>query len=131
MPRLIRETSEDYLASCVCAVEASHCEVLDIWTRFSDPENPFKRECRQYDWKDVHGWLETIGHLDNRPICIDIRIVELDGRRILFWEGCSQLVDYAMIERWFANKLPYLRKTNAMNVHIAVHEIDRLNEDKR
>jgi hypothetical protein len=124
------ETFDDYLTSCVYAVEATSCESLQIWDDFSNPESQYCDVRPRMDWNEVHGWLETIGRLDNRPICISIRIVELNGHRVAFWEATSQLVDYEMIEQWFEKKYPYLKRTDAMNVHNAIHYIDKLSTGK-
>ena len=109
---------QELINSCVYIVEATRCEELDAWERFHE----------DFKWENVHGWLETVGHLDNRPICISVQIVKINDRNILFWHATSQLVDYIMIDKWFEEHAPNIRKTDAMNIHNALHTIRDLNK---
>lgn len=75
-------------------VDASHEESFQIWAKW----------CDQYGVKfdqDSRGYMETIGRIDGRPICVTVfwYIIE-DTFRVAFVEGTSQLVDYAMIDDW-------------------------------
>ena len=52
-------------------------------------------------WEQVSlGHMITIGTMYKRPICISIFYSIIDGKRVMFYEGCSQLVDHLMIENW-------------------------------
>jgi len=88
----------EHLRSCVYAVEANSCEAGHIWEQFCSVDFSNNKE---HSWTEVFGWLETVGHIDDRPICVSMRVVDIDNQHILFWDATSQLVDYKMIDEWF------------------------------
>jgi len=96
-------------------VEATTYEVLAIIGRYDD--------C--YRWKqDCRGTSEIVGWLDSRPINITCQWYEIHDRLVMFWEATSELVDYKLIEGWFAEHCP-CPSTNAMNFHNCILEIER------
>lgn len=125
----VPEPHKSQLKECVFIVEANSNEMVDIWEHFADSRNIHNLP-KRYIWgEDNYWWLETVGHINERPINISISRVVIDGYPVLFWDACSQLVDYEMIDIWFKNELPGIRMTDAMNAHIAFHGIDRIKED--
>lgn len=120
------KTYKEMLNDCVYVVEANGNETLNIWSRWCDRENPYGHP-KRYKWEPFGGWLETVGHIDDRPICISVMFNKIDGHYVCFWHATSQLVDYKMIDEWFDKMAPGLKRTDAMNVHNAMHEIERLN----
>jgi hypothetical protein len=84
-----------------------------------------------YEWKeDSQGWGLGVGEFHGFPVVISIVFAKLRGKRILFWEAVSRVVDTEMIENWFeANCCPRWdggtrrARTNAMNFH---HVLDHV-----
>ena len=122
------KTFKDYIDECVYAVEANSTEEMYIWERFCGPNSAWGPE-KRIKWEQDFGWLETVGHLDDSPICISIFIHKLDGYPVLFWHATSQLVDYVMIDEWFRERAPHLQQTDAMSIHHALHHIEDLKKE--
>jgi len=77
----------------VFVIEATQNEQFCLWE---------KRKLYNIEWKeDCVGFLETVGTLDNRPVNIVFTFAYWNGKRICFYEPVSQVVDHAMIEKWF------------------------------
>ena len=94
-PEKIKQT--EYL------VEATSNEVLDIWRTYCDTSFHPHEGMKKYSWEQMNpGWAPTIGQLDGRPVRISMFWNRLDGHMIGFWEATSQVVDYRMIDEWFA-----------------------------
>lgn len=111
----------EFLSGVVGAVEANSFERLSLWEDYHDR--------RRVSWQqDAAGLLETIGFLDDRPICLSLVTAVVDGRKILFYDATSQVVDHVAIDRWLAEVLPdtarrpngTVIKENAMNFHNAL-----------
>lgn len=108
-------------------VEANSFETLELW-----------RECKKdgISWEqDCSGLLVNVGELDDRPINMSVTWQTVNGMKMLFWEACSQLVDYKMIDNWFKKNClpmymdsPQVAKTGASNFHHALHEAKRQSE---
>lgn len=83
----------------VFLVEASYNEKFMLWKmhhwhRIIDMP-------RVKEWKDEGmGRIITLGLVDKRPTCVDIYYASLNGKRIMFYNGSSELVDHKMIEDW-------------------------------
>lgn len=57
------------------------------------------------DWKwsyrqDMGGYMHTIGHINDRPICISPMIHTIAGLNVMYVEANSSLIDWEMIEDW-------------------------------
>lgn len=61
-------------------------------------------------------WLQ-IGTVDERPICVSIFYAVLNGKKVMFYEGISQLVDHEMIETWRNRYEGEAGHCNAANFH--------------
>ncbi len=62
---------------------------------------PRRDEISVPDWKEVSmGKGIQIGEVDHRPVCVDIRYAFINGKKVMFYDGCSQIVDYQMVEDW-------------------------------
>lgn len=127
MPRDAKEMA-DFLAGVVGAVEANSYEQMCIWQDYHK-EHGMSWNAR------AQGFLETVGHVGDMPVCISLQTVEIDGHKILFYEATSQVVDYRLVEAWLEKTLPdtardegrngYLNRTDAMNFHNVMHSARR------
>lgn len=113
---------------CRCLIEASHDEQLFLWQEWSnesDWDNEQKTRSKfKVNWKHIsQGYSETIGHIDNRPICVCIFFALIEDEIVGFYKGISQLVDHKMIEEWIIKKNPKAYKTNSINFGNAIHYI--------
>ena len=67
-------------------------------------------------WEQKGGYMIQLGYLDRRPINIDISFDIINGKKVMFWSDCSQVVDHNMIDSWFSHFTPPGCGTaNAMN----------------
>ena len=78
------------------AVEATPYEALCLWEKNKD----------RVKWQEIlTGRLITIDYIGNRPICVELFWNILNGHKVLFYYGCSQLVDHEMVDNWI-KKMP-------------------------
>jgi hypothetical protein len=113
------EKIDPRFADTVFFVEANSFEQLKLWETNAAgnwwPKLPWEEDCK--------GFMETIGYLSNRPVCVSFSFAKINGRRICFFDPTSQVVDHKMIEKWFEeNCFPVHRgnlfaQCDAMNFH--------------
>lgn len=116
-------------------VEATHHEQHTLWEEFHyRPKYP---EAQVKSWEQVMSghWLQ-IGTVDERPICVSIFYAILNGKRVMFYEGISQLVDHEMIEKWRDRYSGEAGHCNPANFHhcmqaIGVYDEARANKEKK
>lgn len=103
------------------AVEANSYEKLTIWQTFHE---------KAKSWESIsRGSMRTIGEIDKRPVCVCLFWDVINGKKVLFYEATSQVVDHEMVAKWICeNALDYgngrrIIKTDAMNFHLIWHEI--------
>lgn len=110
-------------------VEASSFEKQSLWERWND----------LLVWEDQNrGCIGQVGILDDRSVVISVFWANIEGKLVAFWEPTSQVVDYKMIEEWFAqNCVPPKvdrgtrnARCNAMNFHSCIHAIREANESQ-
>lgn len=111
----VSDSAIEFFKGVVGAVEAYPFEQSALW------------EVYENEWKEEnHGYLETVGHIGDRPICISTMVHVVRGCRILFYHPTSQVVDHVMIDAWLLKALPktalvkgtkYLNKVDAQNFH--------------
>lgn len=111
-PKKMEKRTDDemvkFLDGVVCIIEANTNEYVYIWEQ--------NKEHVGYNWIEINsGILEYVGFLDDRPICISLRKAIINGDLILFWYATSQVIDYKMIDEWFALNLPNIPKTDSTN----------------
>lgn len=86
--------------------------------------------------QDQLGYTIQIGQLDDRPINICIFFATLDGKKVMFYEAISQVVDYEMVEKWMDHFSKDIRwdistrraKCDSSNFHHCLNAIKELNE---
>lgn len=128
-----REEHKELFKDVVYLVEASFNEIHLFWEKFH--YKPMFPDFKIESWEsESMSKIITIGHVDNRPIAVDISWAKLEGYRVMFYEASSQLADYAMIEEWlshFREELPLIQSTDATNVGQCIrHCIERKKKEK-
>lgn len=107
----------DYLANVEAVCEATRYEHHCIWKEYTNQHG-------RVDWRETgHGYLETVGHIDEHPVCISLLTVFIQNRKFLFYHATSRFVDHDMIRTWLVANLPscalkspgYLNHSDAMN----------------
>jgi hypothetical protein len=115
------ECLEDVYKDVHGIVEANSYESLMLW-----------REWHQIigcTWvQNNSGWLEKVGEIAGKEVWISPLAHIVNGRKILFVDATSAVVDWDMIEEYLKENVPsaikgngYLNKENAMNFHCLVH----------
>lgn len=111
------------------AVEANSFELFACYLLHSkESDLPYHTKV-DYKQGRQGGYGPIIGMIDNRPICVSITINYVNNIPVLFYEGCSQLVDYKMIEDWLREYCPSYAKRNACdmnNFHQCIHFTEKL-----
>jgi hypothetical protein len=99
------------------AVEASDYESLRLWQEFHPKAKSWEQEMR--------GTMITVGHINDRPICVQLSWNMINDKRVLFYSASSQLVDWVLIEKWLkANALtPGHTMTDASNFHLIFDQL--------
>lgn len=90
----------------ILLVEANSFEVLCLWQKHFE-KNPA--------YKQHHGCLVTVGHIDERPICVSLMWSRLGDKYICFYEATSALVDWVLIEEYLDQTFPNVRRVDAGN----------------
>lgn len=116
------KTNQEKINETMFLVEADDFSRLALWEKFNT----------RLDWKeDIRGFWTEIRTIDHRPICVSIFWAVIDGQRVAFYYGTSQLVDHEMIENWIKKTFNYpLAHCNAMNFHLCLDAINEANVRK-
>jgi hypothetical protein len=67
-------------------------------------------------------FMSHLVHFSGRrsPICIEVSDTVIDGKKIVFWDAFSNIVDHELIDNWIKKNIPAnVKKTNTMNFHNA------------
>lgn len=115
------ESLEDVYKDVHGIVEANSFETLKLWQDWHKEKG--------YSWvQNNSGWLELVGELAGKQVWISPLAHIVNGRKILFVEATSAVVDWGMIEDYLKENVPsaikeggYLNKQNAGNFHCLVH----------
>lgn len=117
------ETLEDVYKDVHGIVEANSFESLELWKYWHQEKG--------YTWvQNNHGWLVKVGEIiKGKEVWISPVAHIVNGRKILFVDATSSVVDWNMIEDYLKENVPsavtrnkiYLNKENAMNFHCLVH----------
>lgn len=93
------EEDKKLFKDVVFLVEATYNEQHQFWENYH--YKPKYEGLAVKNWEqEGMGRVVTIGEIDKRPVSISIFWAKLNGKRVMFYEGCSQVVDYKMIEDW-------------------------------
>ena len=113
------------LSECDSIIEATSEEAFGLWCRYASNSGyvftASKKDMRRAWQEQSAGFWQEIGRINDRPICVAVQFATIDGRRIAFVEGCSELVDHKMIREWVeAEKRDGdVKITNSSNFHNA------------
>lgn len=106
-----------YLANVEAVCEATNFEKHSLWKEFTENRNPD-------NWDDAgQGYLKTVGHIDEHPVCISLLTATIQDRIFLFYHATSRFVDHDMVRKWLEENLPasafkspgYLNHSDATN----------------
>lgn len=71
---------------------SSSLETMSLYREYMD---------RKWSYvQDLGGYMHTIGHINDRPICISPMIHKVAGLNVMYVEANSALIDWDMIEDW-------------------------------
>jgi len=112
-------------------IEATDHEQQALWEKHH--YKPSKHSSHIKTWEEIamgHGI--QIGSVDHRPIAVSIRYAILNDKKVMFYHGMSQLVDYQMIEDWIQMYSLDTIKSNdgrwahcdADNFHLCLHFVN-------
>lgn len=103
-----------FLEGVVGVVEANSYESMCLWQEHT------KRHGKESWVSNLSGFLEIVGHLNDKPVCISLFTTVVNGQKLLFWHATSTVVDHDIIRKWFEKNLTpeaYGNTTDAMNFH--------------
>jgi hypothetical protein len=110
---------DEYLSNAIGIVDANSFEVHMLWKEATQYRN-------RRDWEQIgHGYSETVGHLNNMPVCVSVNSAIIDGHKIIFIDAKSRIVDHRMIDTWLEKTFPKsafkedgrINRTNADGFH--------------
>jgi hypothetical protein len=113
----MNEYIKEFLAGIVGVVEATSSEKHFLWKEYA--------HTKKVTWVSGGGGPGlTVGYIDKRPVCISLLVDVINGKKILFLEATSELVDWKMIDAWLKENTPttalregteYVNKVTACN----------------
>ena len=126
------ESDSQFFKDVKFLIEADDYSQFALWKEFHELID---------NWQEVScGYNIEIGKLNRRPIVISINYAILNGKKVLFYWGCSQLVDHKMIEDWIKhftektirwdNNIRWA-KCDAMNFHLCLQALNITANDPR
>lgn len=89
---------KDFNSVDVVVLVSSSYEILGIYEDLTNDGYEYKQ--------DFSGYLNTVGHISDRPICVTPLIHNIGGVNVLQVEATSELVDWKMIREWVKNLVP-------------------------
>lgn len=106
------ESDAELFKDVVFLVEADNNAIFQLWREFSSESGHPRHPDRVVDWKQESlGKSAVIAEMvafipgeaiqcKERPVCVSIQYARINGHRVAFYYGCSQLVDHLLIESW-------------------------------
>lgn len=134
----IKDDTETYFKDVVFLVEADSFAQHALWlTRFHGGR--LGREIESWE-AEGSGYAITIGHIDRRPVVLSLFYAKIEGRRVCFFAGESQVVDHRMIDEWLEKRTKHIRwdrgsrprrarraVCDATNFHLCLDAVRELN----
>ncbi len=129
--------TEELIAKSIFAVEANSFERHSLWAQ-SAKDSPYYPDYSKYKWEQMHGTMVTVGKDNKRPVNIEIQWNKIDGQLVMFWNACSRIANYTMIEEWFEKNFPQRydnghrpARCDAMNFGHCLSAVVEFNEKKK
>jgi len=98
-----REDLAEFLKDVVGVCEATRCEYSYLWKEFHYD----RKDETKWSWKEnLSGISEIVGYIGDMPINVSLSTAIVNGQKILFYDGISQVVDHVMIRKWLEIVLP-------------------------
>jgi hypothetical protein len=91
------------------AVEATNEEQHNLWDRFAEGSTKFGNypNYTKYSWVEAgEGLMEGLDELGDRQVCVELTYATVDGKKIIFYNACSQVVDHQMVRDWLNKVMP-------------------------
>jgi hypothetical protein len=90
-------------------------------------------------WEQIStGFVTQIGKIGSRPITVEFSFAMINGKKVAFYNGCSQVVDHEMIHDWLIKHFQLTHDnytqwnhTDADNFHNCVNSLDNLDKEPR
>jgi len=128
-------TDASFVEACskaVFLVEATGFERNALWIQFSSQSPRCASPVFNFDWtgNTAHGYSVQVGEIGGRGVVVSLTVDEIGGRKVIFYHGCSQLIDWEMIEAWLTTNLPHLERCNADNFQLCLAAINKLNSEE-
>jgi hypothetical protein len=110
----------DVFKDVVYLVEANSNEQHELWYQwYHEP-----RYGTKVDWEQVYrGVAVTIGTVDKRPVVVSVTYALIEGQRVMFYYGCSQVVDHQMIDDWMTHYAKGVPRRDAQNFGHCIQNI--------
>lgn len=103
----MNDNDADLFKDVVWLCKATGEEQFNLWQHFAhNSDSRLYKEGGKYPpvsikWEQRNpGCSVRIGTVDGRPINVGVSYAYLNGHLVVFYEGLSQLVDWAMIDSW-------------------------------
>lgn len=116
------ENDANLFKDVVFIVEADSFASLSLWRNHF--HSPIHENSKITTWEEVNpGKVITIGHCADSPVCVEIFYSILNGKKVMFYNTCSSIVDYDMVEKWINHYSSGIQSCNAMNFHQCIFVI--------
>ena len=111
----IEETRTKFLNNLHCVVEATSYEQIALYIEY--------HLGLKLSWEQQQiGCLLTIGEINKHPICIEVCFTTIDCKNIIFYNACSRVVDYDIVDDYIAKNFKSKNMpTDAMNFRNAIN----------
>ena len=112
---------DKWLAGATGAVEATDFERFCLWKDHTERGGKWESEAQ--------GLMLGCGDLGDMQISLSLFHASVDGKKIVFYNAPSQVVDHRQVEAWIEKHMPAsarresgaVHKTDANNFHIVLH----------
>lgn len=116
---MLTQNANKDLMSCDAICEATHFESHTLWLNY------FKDTTINY--KQLGGYAVIVGKIGKVNIGICVSFIEVNNKRICYWEPMSYLVDTVMIQKYLdLNTKKDVEKESPQHFH---YTLDRLGID--
>jgi hypothetical protein len=101
-PVSTKQKLDPRFADTFFVVEADTFAQHALWRQHAKdaPQNA-NDQSQKVAWRsDSLGVLLTLGELDGRPVCVSFTWATLNGKRVLFYNATSEVVDHKLVGEW-------------------------------